>query len=327
MVGTFLEKVGGWFDRRFLIAYWSPVFIGLVLVGGLVILALGPPVVFGWWAKLNGEEQIVLGVGSLLATTLLAYVLDALTTPLIRLYEGYWSWKQLARLAASWQEARKARLVDSAHSYHFPRNSELLKPTRLGNVLASAEDYSYQVYRLDAVIWWPRLVTLLPETFRAQLDTALTPMVTLLNLSMILTLTALGGGASLLLSDRRWWLGVSVFIGGLVLARACYIAASNQAVDYGQLVRVAFDFYRHDILKQMHVSVPDNLVEERLLWDALKGLVEDYIPPWDAEVAALVPRLARPFYYDTHPLSTTPTQSQEVTPQHEKPSPSPLTRE
>lgn len=321
MVGTFLEKIGGWFDRRFLVAYWSPVFIGLGLVGGLVILALGPSVVFGWWTKLNGEEQIVLGVGSLLATTLLAYVLDALTAPLIRLYEGYWSWKQLTYLATRWQRTQKARLIDSAHSYRFPRNSALLKPTRLGNVLVSAEEYPYQLYRLDAVIWWPRLVILLPETFRTQLDTALTPIVTLLNLSMLLTLVALGCGGTLLLANRYWWLGVSVFIGGFVLARACYVAASNQAVDYGQLVRVAFDFYRHDILKQMHIAVPDNLVEERLLWDALNAMTYDYILPWDAEVAAQTPRLAHPFYYDTHQPSTNPTQSQEVATNHEEPLP------
>ncbi len=71
MVGTFLEKVGGWFDRRFLVAYWSPVFVSLGAIGGLVVLILGPPVVFGWWTKLNGEEQIVIGVGSLVATSLL----------------------------------------------------------------------------------------------------------------------------------------------------------------------------------------------------------------------------------------------------------------
>jgi hypothetical protein len=141
----------------------------------------------------------------------------------------------------------------------------------------------------------------------------------LLNLSMLLTLLALGGGGALFLTYRYWWLGVLVFIGGLALARTCYVAASNQAMDYGQLVRVAFDFYRHDILKQMHIAVPDNLVEERLLWDALNAVVYDYVLPWDAEVADQIPRLAHPFYYDTHQPST--TLSQEMAPKHEEPLP------
>ncbi len=313
MLGTFLEKVGGLFDRRFIVAYWSPLFIGFGLAGGLVVVTHGLPVVFDWWVKLSVEEHVVLGVGSLLAVTILAYVLDALTVPLVRFYEGYWPWKWLTRLTTLWQKTRKARRAASAKPYEVPRNPALLRPTGIGNVLAAAEEYPYQLYRQDAVIWWPRLVTLLPESFRSQLDTALTPLLALLNLSMILTLLAVGGGVSLLLTDRHWW-WVSVFIGGLVLARACYIAAVNQAVDYGQFVRVAFDLYRHDILKQIHVPVPDNLVEERLLWDALNAMVNSYILPWETEVATQTPRLAHPFYYDTHPTSTTSTEQQEIAP-------------
>ncbi len=313
MVGTFLDKVGNWFNRRFFVAYWSPVFVGFGVGGGLVLLVLGPVSFFGWWERLNGEEQIILGVGCLLAITLLAYMLDALTTPLIRLYEGYWSWKRPALLAIHRQQARRAKLVPF-HSPSFPRNSKMLKPTRLGNVLVSAEEYSYQLYRLDAVVWWPRLVSLIPETFRVQLDTSLTPMVTLLNLSIILVFIASGGGG-ILLFLKDWWLGVSVFMCGLLLARACYLAACHQALDYGQLVRVAFDFYRHDILKQMHITVPDNLVEERLLWDALNGMAYNYTLPWETDVASQTPQLAHPFYYDTHQTSMTLTPLQAAAPE------------
>jgi hypothetical protein len=313
MLGTFLDKLGGLFDRRFIVAYWSPLFIGFGLTGGLVIVARGLPVVFDWWVKLSVEEHVVLGVGSLLAVTLLAYVLDALTVPLLRFYEGYWPWKWLTGPIITWQKTQKAWRPTSAKLYEVPRDPALLKPTRLGNVLAAAEEYSYQLYRLDAVTWWPRLVTLLPESFRSQLDTALTPLLALLNLSMLLTFLALGGGASLLLTDKAWW-GVSVVLGGLVLARACYVAAANQAADYGQFVRVAFDLYRHDILKQMHVPVPDNLVEERLLWDALNAMVNYNIFPWETEVAAQTPRLAHPFYYDTHPTSPPSTEPHEIAP-------------
>ena len=311
MFGTFLDKLGGLFERRFIVACWGPLFIGFGLIGGVIVGELGPSVCFRWWERLSVEEQVVLGVGSLLTITLLAYMLDAFTAPLIRFYEGYWGWKWFTRLLTNWQKAQKAKLTDSAQSHgfpRFPRNSTLLKPTRLGNVLVAAEEYPYQLYRLDAVIWWPRLITLLPERLRSQLDTALTPLVSLLNLSMILILVALGGGATTLLTDRRWWLGVLVIIGGLALARGCYLAATNQAMDYGQLIRVAYDLYRHDILKQMHVPTPENLVEERLLWETLNTMMYYYIPPWESEVATQTPRLAHPFYYDTHSMPSTPSQ-------------------
>jgi hypothetical protein len=125
-------------------------------------------------------------------------------------------------------------------------------------------------------------------------------MVALLNLSMVLTLLTLGGGVTLLLAHWHWWLVALVFVGGLALAYTCYRAAVNQALDYGQLVRVAFDFYRHEILKQMHLSVPDNLVEERYLWEALTNWVCDFVPPWEGDAVAHVTRLSSPLYYDTH---------------------------
>jgi len=115
---------------------------------------------------------------------------------------------------------------------NFPRNPTFLKPTRLGNVLAAAKEYSSQIYRLDAVIWWPRLAPLLPEEFRIQVDTALTPMIMMLNLSLIFILIALFGGGSLLF-ERYWWLFMATFIGGLLPARGCYLAAVNQALDLG----------------------------------------------------------------------------------------------
>jgi hypothetical protein len=268
------------------------------LLAGLLVLQLGPAVAFRWWKNLTGEEHVVLSVGSLLTLTFLAYMLEAFTTPLIRLYEGYWSWEWLKKPAIQWQKKRYTKWEDASKYCYFPRNLELLRPTQLGNVLTSAEEYPYQLYRQDAVIWWPRLVILLPETLRTQLDTALTPMVALLNLSMLLTLLTLGNGVALLLAHWHWWLVALVFVGGLVLAYMCYRAAVNQALDYGNLVRVAFDFYRRDILKKMHVPVPDNLVEERHFWDALTLWVRDFVPPWDGDMVDHVTRLSSPFYYD-----------------------------
>jgi hypothetical protein len=142
-------------------------------------------------------------------------------------------------------------------------------------------------------------------------DTALTPVLTMLNLSMILTVLALGGGITVLLVHQSWWLSAAVFFGGLLLARVCYLAAVSQAVDYGESVRVAFDLYRHDILKQMHIPLPDNLFNERLLWDKLNTWLYSYAPPWEIDtVNAAQP--ADPFYNDTHQAPPIPANPQEV---------------
>jgi len=312
MLGTFLDKLNVFFDRRFMIAYWSPIFIGSGLVAGLVAILIGPSSALGWWTGRTGTEQILLGVGALLVITVLAYLLEALTIPVVRLYEGYWPRGSLTNWACKMQKNRKAKSTDSAAYHNFPLDSDLVKPTQLGNVLVAAEEYPHQLYQLDAVLWWPRLATLLPETFRAQVDTALTPVLAMLNLSMMLTMLALGGGTAVLLANRLWWLFGAVFLGGLLLARLCYLAAVSQAVDYGESVRVAFDLYRHDILKQMHIPLPDNLFKERLLWELLNKWLYSYAPPWEIGAATNVLQPNDPFYNDTHQAPATPVQPQEM---------------
>jgi hypothetical protein len=308
MLGTFLEKLNGFFDRRFMIAYWSPIFIGLGLTAGLLGGLVGPWAALGWWAGLSGTEQILLGVGALLVITVLAYVLETLTIPVVRLYEGYWPKGALTNWACTKQKARKAKSSDSASYHNFPLDSDLVKPTRLGNVLIAAEEYPHQLYQLDAVLWWPRLAALLPETIRTQVDTALTPVLAMLNLSMMLTVLAFGGGTAVFLTNGRWWLLGAVFFGGLLLARVCYLAAVSQAVDYGESVRVAFDLYRHDLLKQMHIPLPDNLFEERLLWELLNKWLYSYTPPWEISTVTTGSPTNPFFYNDTHQKPTTPIQ-------------------
>ena len=358
MLGSFLDKLGGFFDRRFLLAYVIPSLILLLVIIGILQTLFGPQETLNWWTHLDGQEKILLVVSVLLVVSLIASTFEMITAPIVRLYEGYWKEGKLKRLAiaasqkkknqqarvvrrkelnmeyesliaekkTSDDEQRKAsidkriREIDrqkrleeksakDACYYTYPLADNLLKPTQLGNILAAAEEYSYQVYRLDAVIWWPRLSALLPEAFRTQVDVALTPMLAVLNLSMIFSFSALIEGG-LLLFQHKWLLSVLIFLIGLVLAWLCYLSSINQAAVYGRFVRVAFDLYRHEILKQMHIPVPDNPVEERILWELLTQWHYWYRPPWEVMNEKL--ELENPFYYDTHQTPEEAPNQQEV---------------
>jgi hypothetical protein len=312
MLGTFLDKLNNLFDRRFVITYWSPIFIGLGLMVGLIGSLIGFSTALGWWTQRNVTEQVLLGVSVLLVITVLAYLLETLTIPLIRLYEGYWPKGWLTGWAWTLQETRKKKSSESIRYHNFPRDSKRMKPTRLGNMLASAEEYPHQLYQLDAVLWWPRLVTLLPEVFRTQVDTALTPMLAMLNLSMIFILLAVGGGIAVIVIHWLWWVFLVTILGGFLLAWGCYRAAISQAGDYCVLVQVAFDLYRYDILKQMHIPLPDNLYEERLLWDVLNKWLYFYQPPREIPTVSDAPRPTDPFYNDNHQPPAATSQSQEI---------------
>lgn len=396
MLDTFLDKLGGFFNRRFLVTYWGPALIGSVLFAGLIAAQPGFSSVFIWWTHQTGTEQALLGAGAILFVTVAALVLEALTTPIVRLYEGYWpQWLQLTRrlsarqqrmldrleerlntsgaarkqtqesietiqtqlagllqhhldqrhkqqqdtalpaapaqakpptvsteeerLLEQQQQQLKAFLVDQerafastyyARYYDFPRDGAI-KPTRLGNLLSAAEEYPYQLYKLEAILWWPRLAPLLPGKFRRQIDATLGPLVALLNLSVVLGLFALGG-VSLLFNSHLWWVSIFVVGIGLALAWVCYCGALNQARDYGDMIRVSFDLYRHEIFKQLHVPVPDSLAKEHELWEALNRWLYFYRPPWRHDAVSKDSQLAYPFYFDTRQAPAAQSNSGEM---------------
>lgn len=317
MFTTFLDKLSSLFDKRFLIAYWGPLLIGLALSVAVWSTQAGATAAGAWWDAQSATQQLLFMLGVLLAVTVLAFVLQAFTVPLVRLYEGYWpSWlRRLEQHCIAVEKARRDRLHDAgdrrAALYSYPSEERLVRATRLGNTMTAAEEYAWSVYRADAIIWWPRLTAILPDTLRGQLDGAFTPVVALLNLCTILLLWAVGGGGWLLRQGGDPWLFVLVFGGGLLLAWLCSRAAITQAEEYGDLVRTAFDLHRRDLLQQLCLSLPEDLYREQRLWTKLGNLHYHRVYPWipvEGLEADLLP-------FDNHsppPSPPSPPKPQEV---------------
>lgn len=278
MLLGFVDKLGSIFDRRFIHAYWLPSFIFVVLLTALGVVIYGVTPALQWWNKRSASESILCSIGFLLLITMLAILIQPFATSLTRFYLGYWP----ASLSyfINWGTARERRTWKP-----FQVSADRLLPTRLGNVLASAYDYPDQVYNLDSAIWLPRLTPLLPESFRSQMDNALTPLFCLLNLSTFFSALAIVGGLAIVLFDQRWWLFLSVWMPSLLLARACYRASVRQCAEYGALIRVAFDLYRSELFKQLRVPLPQTPELESPLWPMLERWIHfpTQLPvlPWE----------------------------------------------
>ncbi len=316
MLGTFIDKLGTFFDQTFVVGYFAPALVG----GGLVTLEVlafrGFADTAQWWNARSGAEQAFIGITFLLSITIVAYLLQAFSVGLVKIYEGYWprgpGFSRIAKVARFRQFQRYRALTgaedlggEAAAYYSFPRESQLIRPTQLGNVLKAASEHARTLYGLDPALWWPRLSAVLPPDFTKQVDAAVTPMIALLNLATILTLYAfVGGGVAAWMYDS-WQLFTGVFLGGIVLAWICYRAAVPQARLYGDFVRSAFDLYRHSVLTQLDIAIPKDYVTERLLWLALNEVFLRYRPPWLSTLAPELAALQRPFYYDLEPRAST----------------------
>ena len=313
MPASALEALGGFFDRRFMIAYWAPAFVAICLVVGMLMIGLGVQRAVSWWTGTGPGQLALFGVVIVLVTSIVAYLLQPMTGRVIRAFEGYgwgpylsqWAiqsqkrkWRKNVPIDAQ-RDEETVRNLDRSRYYHaryysFPANIASLRPTRLGNILTAAEEYPTQMYSMNSVLWWPRLIVLVPDTFRTQVDDALVPLVALLNLSMIFSLVALPGGLWVGLVSQNWLLFIIVSLGAALMSWFCYRVAVSQTVSYGDLIRVAFDLYRHEILKQMQIPLPKNPTEEHELWLALSewtyyAVLPDELSDLAYDVDALLP--------------------------------------
>lgn len=278
MVGDVAKNFG----RSFLIAQLTPSFLFIILQATLIERKLLGD--FGW-SSLSVTSQTEQKITAVLVIAFIgAIFMMQFQTSIIRLYEGYYgqSWcpmllllqRQSCRYGKLRQEVdaltkqKKLALEDYYLERDYPA-PELLRPTRLGNIIRAAEYYATKMYGIDPITIWPRLVAVLPKTFREQSEEAEVEFRFIINLSFLSLLASL---EFLLLSALiKISLG-SALIGAavcLLLCFLCYRFSLAAARKWGEYIRAAFDLYRYDLLKKMGIVFPPsplNLKVERDIW-------------------------------------------------------------
>jgi hypothetical protein len=251
-------------------------------------------------------------IGLLLFAAVIAGVLlYPLQFSMIQILEGYWGTARpfvLAALLATRRYDRKRRRWDKGRQgigHGRLREAELLRvtstyagavdalpradrlmPTRLGNVLRAAEDFAGDRYGLNGVLITPRLIPQLPTGIadrlsdsRLQLDIA----VRFCLIWLIATATAI----ALLINSGVWlWLAATTY----ALAWLSYRAACAAAAAYGNMLAVAIDLHRFDLLEAMHQPLPRTYREEVLRNRKLMEILSGRYIGADAELGEL-PRL------------------------------------
>ena len=147
-------------------------------------------------------------------------------------------------------------------------------PTRLGNVLRAAEDRAGEYYGWSTLAAWPRLYMLLPDhatalvaDARNQLDTACRFTVSFALAGMIVL--------ALLVPDGAWLL---LALPLAVMSWVSYRAAVDAAGSYGAVIQVAFDLYRFELLRAMHLPLPRDAKDERRISGAVSRWFSQGLP-------------------------------------------------
>ena len=281
MLDKFWETIGTNLAGRWLDYIFGPAF--LFWAGGIGLYA--------WqtgWQKLLANVQalsqfqqvswIILGLLILIFSSMLV---QALRFPILRMLEGYWprplnylSLRLIARrrrtFEKKYEELRclkdleeKKQLDDSQYRklseledwvHWYPARARDLLPTRLGNILCARERSPQRKYGLDALICWPRLWPLLPETVRTDLTGARFSLDRMVEFFF-------WGLLFLLWAPLTLW---AVPIGALWMALA-YGMAGQAAMTYGELLEAAFDLHRLSLYDAIGWPRPAAISDEKAL--------------------------------------------------------------
>ncbi|TYK53116.1 hypothetical protein [Actinomadura decatromicini] len=156
----------------------------------------------------------------------------------------------------------------------FPMSDHLVRPTRLGNILAAMEDTAGRTYGLDGVIAWPRLYPQLSDRTRALVDDRRDMLDAAARLAVTSALVTVIGTALLL--GTGWWQLLSLIpLGMAALAHAGTVQAAHA---YAEVVHVAFDLHRFDLLKALHMPLPTDPAREATVNRALCDMWRQGVP-------------------------------------------------
>jgi hypothetical protein len=142
---------------------------------------------------------------------------------------------------------------DLAWLYTTPDRDDLGMPTRLGDILRTAERRPGASYGLDAVVCWGALSRLVPAELRSQLSGERAALDTAAR-------AWLWGALFLVWAPLSWW-AVAVGLGLPLLSYRFGILP--RAVTFGELIVTAYDLHRMALYDALHLPRPVSPGEER----------------------------------------------------------------
>jgi hypothetical protein len=275
----------------------------------LVLPHLGDTRVGSFYSGLSEGERILC---ILLCTIFLTYFLEVINYSLIRWFEGYpWlqggigQWLQKQHLvhheeleaiykarplrkgdSVTLFEARQSSSADDIASTSeqalaieefvmcYPADKSRVLPTRFGNIVSAAEDYPYQMYKMNAVSLWPLLTPVLANSGYAKFveyeKSALDFVLNSLVLSLVL------GGELLLcsvFSGIHWLYIAAEALVVLTVVLLLYELSLSGAMGWGTTIRTSFDLHREQLRKAVNLASPSSFAVEQINWERFSDFV------------------------------------------------------
>jgi len=318
----YLEKLG----NNFLVSAMVP---SLALVAASLLL-FDPTLLNKLGDVQNAYALINLGLLVFLLTFIIGFTLTALNTYILKFFEGYvpflplhgafYKSRRIHHAKANYLKVRSKSLEDTigkmqdqlpAHpelqpmlkhlqdEYYntameydqtYPAKKDEILATRFGNILRAAENHAADRYGFDGVMFWPRLMHVIPTDYKQALESSRNELSFLVNmslLSMVFSLlcivamfrsldsvTVVSGSAAaftVFLLHVFKYLFVSAL--GIAICGFFYNASIYSLNSFALMIRSAFDLFRLDLLKKLEVVRPRDSEREYKTWYNLNEMI------------------------------------------------------
>lgn len=222
--------------------------------------------------NLNALKKAVLLLGNELATNDYAAPLPDGTHPLELTFLHL---DQLLRDTQTRAVHEHIRLVTQRH---FSYGTQNLAPTRMGNIANTVQSYAINRYNLNLEVFWSRLQHSLgaDKDFNSKLETVRTKLEFLIGSSLLTAVWGLVWACVLLKWGYDWPEFVAISVGGPLAAYLWYLIATEHYRTYADVLRSSIDLFRLGLLRDLHLPLPADVVDERELWDQLNELTDYY---------------------------------------------------
>jgi hypothetical protein len=175
-----------------------------------------------------------------------------------------------ARAMREWAEAYEEQ------ESNFPEDERWLRPTRVGNIVATLELYPLKRYGIALGAIWPRLLAVVPEDARLRAEDANT----YLDFTAVMVLLSLAEAAiafaTLFVGPPRVRLLSLVLALALLLATWLFYRLMREATRaYLAQLQVAIDLYRLKLLEKLEIELPKNPEEEVKIWTELRYFIAE----------------------------------------------------
>ena len=277
MYSKFLEGMTGKVAEQWVTNLLTPAFV--FWLGGLSAGIYH----FGWnlikTSVLQQPQSFQVGllIVGLIGIATSAAIVQKGDRAMLRFLEGYWPrclkslrrvrtqryLKQWQTKCGRWSElygkGEDALTAEELNEYaqldwlivHSPTKPNQFMPTRLGNLLRASEYRSKERYGLDAIVCWPRLWLLLPDSTRKALHEARAALNTTVR-------TCLWSLLFVIWTPLAWWAPLLA----LPAAWVSYRMALNTAAVYVDLLEATFDVHRHLLYQALRIQLPKSPVQE-----------------------------------------------------------------